>query len=129
MQNEFNHQAFLDAVLTQDATALAQFFAPNATIKWEDSYEEFSVPEYIRANCEYPGQWQGERKILSTIANGDANIVTVAKIYNTEGDAFHVVSFFTLDRDSKLITHLLEFYGDVGEPPQWRKDMNIGKRY
>jgi len=47
---------FIQAVARQNADALSDYFAPYAIICWHDSNEQFTVDEYIRANCEYPSK-------------------------------------------------------------------------
>ncbi|MCL2375925.1 MAG: nuclear transport factor 2 family protein [Defluviitaleaceae bacterium] len=119
----FDAIAFMKAVAAQDADALRDYFAKDAAINWHDSNECFTVEEYIRANCEYPGDWQA-----NVIRAHKANDVTVfaAKVYNSEGFAVHVVSFVTLDESGKIV-RLDEYFSDCSEPPQWRKDMKIGR--
>lgn len=51
-----NIRAFWDAVLRQDAAAIREFFHPNAWVNWNNTNEHFTLEEFIRANCEYPGQ-------------------------------------------------------------------------
>jgi len=122
MQNNFDASAFVEAVGTQNAVALRSFFADNAVINWHDSNESFTPDEYVRANCEYPGDWRGTLERVEAIGNG---MVIVAKVQDNEGFAVCVVSFATLV-DGKIIK-LDEYYSDCGEPPQWRRDMKIGR--
>jgi len=118
----FDASAFMRAVAAQDATVLRGFFAGNAIINWHDSNESFTVDEYIRANCEYPGDWHAD--VIRTELSGNTTIF-VAKVYDNEGFAVYVTSFATLD-NSKIL-RLDEYFANIGEPPQWRKDMKIGK--
>ena len=39
---------------------MAAFFAPGAQVLWPNTNERFTAEEFIRANCEYPGAWEGE---------------------------------------------------------------------
>ena len=55
--------------LAQDRQAMAGYFRPDAVIRWHCTNEQFTVPEFIRANCEYPGEWDG--KIERTERSGD----------------------------------------------------------
>lgn len=59
MEN-FDLQAYWDAVLRQDAQAMETFLAPNAIVNWHCTNESFTAAEFVRANCEDPGQWEGE---------------------------------------------------------------------
>lgn len=51
---------FFKTVLLQNAEELRKFFQKNAVIKWHCTNEVFTLDEYIKANCEYPGNWNGE---------------------------------------------------------------------
>lgn len=75
----------------------------------------------MRANCEYPGAWQGEVERIEAIGN---TLTTATRVWG-EGMSFHVCSFFTF-ADGK-ITLLDEYWGDDGPAPQWRQDIHIGK--
>ena len=102
-------RAFWSAVLSQDRKALPEYFCRGAVIRWHCSNERFTVEEYVRANCDYPGQWAGE----------------IERIERTDGSAsFHVTSFLRL-RDDR-IQELDEYWADDGEAPAWRRQMNIG---
>jgi hypothetical protein len=113
--------AFLAAVVGQNADALRGFFAENAIILWHNSNEHFTADEYVRANCEYPGEWCGE---LERIEN-DSPLVMIAKVW-TGASAFRVVSLVELSDD--MIIRLDEYWGGIGEAPQWRADMRIGRK-
>ena len=119
----FDPRKFLSAVTRQDADALRKFFTPDAVICWHDSKEQFTVEEYIRANCEYPDEWSGE--VVHT-AKTDSGMIIVSKIFSDEMTVF-VTS--VLQVSGGKITRADEYYADYNEDiPQWRKDMNIGRR-
>lgn len=115
--------AFWQAVLSQDAAALETFFHPQAVIRWHCSNERFTVPEFIRANCEYPGDWAGEIERVHQV--GDV-LITATHVHTQDGVLhFHVVSFMKL-REGK-IEALDEYWGDDGPAPAWRREMHIGR--
>ncbi len=115
---------FWQHVLAQDAHALADYFHPQAVIRWHGSNEQFTVAEYIRANCEYPGDWRGEVQRMEPFAGG---VCTVTRVYNAEGNAhFHTVSFFRLE-DDKILA-LDEYWAEDDPAPAWRQAMGIGKK-
>lgn len=119
-----NVHKFWDDVLRQDAEAIRGYFQPDAVISWHCSNERFTVEEFIRANCEYPGDWGGE---VERIVDCGEQLVTAAHVYPKDRPAsFHVTSFITL-RDG-LIAALDEYWGDDGPAPDWRQEMGIGKR-
>ena len=57
-----NVKEFWNAVLQQDADAIREYFHPTAFVNWHNTNEHFTVEEFVRANCEYPGEWDGHRK-------------------------------------------------------------------
>lgn len=115
--------SFWKDVLAQNAAALNGYFQPDAQICWHCTNERFSVAEFIRANCEYPGEWDGKTERL--IANGD-ELITVTHVFSKTGHiSCHVVSFIRLAHGK--IAQLDEYWGDDGPAPEWRQAMNIGK--
>ena len=118
-----NINTFWIDVLKQDRDALANYFHSDAVIRWHCSNEQFTVPEFIQANCEYPGEWDG--KIERVDQHGD-QLVTVVNVFPEDRSAsFHVVSFIEL-KDDKIMT-MDEYWADDGDAPAWRKRMGIGK--
>lgn len=116
------HQYWSD-VLRQDADAMQDYFQPNARINWHNTNEQFTVEEFIRANCEYPGDWDGE---IERIIYANDQIITAVHVYTADRKLqFHVTSFLSV-KDDKIIC-LDEYWGDDGESPQWRKDLHIGQ--
>ena len=114
-------ESFVQAVVKQDADTLRGFFTTDAVICWHDSNEQLTVDEYIRANCEYPGDWNGK---IQRIEKMDGGIVLVTKIFSEES-SHHVTGFAKISAGK--ISRLDEYYSDCNEIPEWRKEMNIGK--
>lgn len=118
-----NINEFWRAILNQDRDGLRSFFCDNAVIRWHCSNEQFTVSEYIRANCEYPGNWDGEIERIEEIGS---NIVLVGHVFPVDKSAsFHVVSFI-LTQDDRIL-EMDEYWADDGDAPTWRRDMRIGK--
>ena len=114
---------FWQDVANQAASNLQNYFLSNATINWHNTNEQFSVEEYIRANCEYPGDWCGEVERIELVEN---LAITATRVWLSDSSAsFHVTSFFEFDNDK--IIYLNEYWGDDGVAPQWRLDKGIGK--
>lgn len=119
----FDCAGFIKAVLRQDRTEIRSYFADDAVINWHCKNECFTVDEYIIANCEYPGKWNGE---IETVHQADDLFVVVTKVYPKDRTAsFHCVSFIRC-LNGKIAT-LDEYWADDGEPPKWRREMKIGK--
>lgn len=53
-------RAFWKDIITQNRSELSSFFCDDAVIRWHCTNEQFTVEEYIRANCDYSGKWKGE---------------------------------------------------------------------
>ncbi len=114
--------SFWKAVLRQDADAIRSYFHKDARINWHCTNESFSLEEYILANCEYPGAWDGEIERLEEV--GDL-FITVTRVFpQDKAVSFHVTSFFKI-RDDKILS-LDEYWADDGEAPRWRQNMHIG---
>lgn len=123
MKKEAILNSFWRDVARQDATALKTYFTPTASICWHNSNECFNVDEYIIANCEYPGEWQGE---IERLEECGLFFITVTRVWLSDMSAsFHVTSFFEFSEEK--ISKLDEYWGDDGVAPQWRLEKKIGK--
>jgi len=119
-----NLHEFWAATLRQDAAAMREYFHPAAVIRWHCTNERFTLDEFIRANCEYPGEWDGE---VQRVEQAGELIITAVHVYPKDRTAsFHVVSFIKMQND-KVIA-LDEYWADDGEAPKWRREMGIGKK-
>lgn len=112
---------YWNCVANQDERKLKEYFHKDACIRWHNTNEEFSVQEFLRANCDYPGSWEGEIERIEEIGN---TIITVTRVW-TDDISFHVTSFFEIEDDK--IKKLDEYWGDDTEAPGWRKDKKIGR--
>lgn len=65
-----NIEKFWQDVLAQDAEAMKMYFHENAYVNWHCTNEHFNVEEFIRANCEYPGEWDGEMERKHCMGEG-----------------------------------------------------------
>lgn len=113
---------FWKSVLAQDEREIRKYFHEDACVNWHCTNEHFTVDEYIIANCEYPGEWDG---VVERVEIMNDLIVTVVLIYPEDRSAsFHVTSFIQT-KDDKII-EMDEYYADDGTAPQWRLDKHIG---
>ena len=118
-----NIDSFWKDILEQNRDLLTSYFYPDAVIRWHCTNELFSVSEFIRANCDYPGDWDGT---IERVEENGNHVVTVVNVSPKDHSAsFHVVSFLEL-KDDKVLT-LDEYWADDGDAPAWRKNMGIGK--
>lgn len=118
----FPIHTFWRAVLEQDKLAIKSYFHSDAYVNWHNTNEHFTVDEFIRANCEYPGDWAGEIERTETL--GDL-MITVTHVHTKDASlSFHVTSFLRI-HDEK-ITSIDEYWGDDGDAPAWRRKLKIG---
>ncbi len=122
MDREQLIKKFWNDVAVQDAASLKAYFAPNAYVRWNNTNEQFTVDEYVRANCEYPGEWCSQVERIEQM--GDLTISVTRVWAADESSSFHATSFFEFCGDE--ISVLNEYWGDDGVAPQWRLDKKIG---
>ena len=133
LPDNFDIHEFFKAIISQDAEKLREFFEPDAMIFWANTNEQFTVDEYVRVNCEYPGTWHGRMEELGEIVPSDIfepKMYYIAKVWNKDGNISRVIGRIDFgNTENALIQYLIEYWSETGEPPEWRKRLNIGKRY
>jgi len=120
----FDPNKFLQDVVSKKAETIRGYFAEGAVICWHDSNEQFTLDEFIKANCEYPSIWRCE---IERIEKFEKGFVVAAQMDHPQ-DGFYVkyVSFIELNSDEK-VQRLDEYFVAIEEIPQWRRDMNVGQ--
>ena len=108
----------------QNASSLQEYFTDDAVIRWHNTNELFTVDEYIRANCDYPGEWEGTVERLEDA--GDTWISAVRVYSPDQSISVHAASFFRFSGNQ--IAELDEYWGDDGPPPSWRQAMQVGRK-
>jgi len=107
----------------QNWNNIHSYFNDEAIIYWNNTNEEFNLAEYVRTNCEYPGDWSIKIERLECSEN---LVISVVKVQLENDDvSFHGISFFEFNNGR--ISLLNEYWGDDGKAPQWRIDKHIGK--
>ena len=117
-------KSYWKAVLEQEASAMRVYFREDAYVRWHNTNEQFTVEEFIQANCEYPGEWEGEIQRLEKIE--DLVIAVVRVRAKDDAVSFHVVSFLKIKQDK--ICAIDEYWSEDGQAPQWRKEKPIGQK-
>lgn len=113
---------FWKDILAQNADTIRTYFDKNAYINWHCTNEHFTVEEFLTANCEYPGNWNGE---VERVEKTGSLFVTVTHVYSQNQElSFHVTSFIQTADDK--ITAIDEYWADDGVAPKWRLDKQIG---
>lgn len=112
---------FFNDVMDQKKS-LREYFDANAKILWYETNEQFTVEEYIKINCEYPGDWVGK---IKRIEYKDDLIIFVGEVKPKDGlSCFYCTSFVTMKNNKILL--LEEYWTKVVEAPIWRREKNIG---
>ena len=110
-------------ILEQNAENIKNYFHKDAYINWHCTNEHFTVDEFMIANCEYPGTWDGE---VERVEMTNDLFITVTHVYSRDKTlSFHVTSFIKVIQDK--IAAVDEYWADDGIAPQWRLDKHIGK--
>lgn len=118
-----NVHDFWRSILSQNEQEIRKYFHGDAYVNWHCTNEHFNVDEFIRANCEYPGEWDGE---VERIESCDDLCITVTHVYPTDKSlSFHVTSFIRMIDDKILSVD--EYWAEDGNAPQWRIDKHIGR--
>lgn len=118
-----NIQAFWQDIISQNREKLLAYFREDAVIRWHCSNEQFTVEEYVRANCDYPGSWLGEIERIEETGN---TVILAGRVFPADrSSSFHVVSFIRLTGGK--IREMDEYWADDGEAPAWRQEMKIGR--
>lgn len=113
---------FWSAILEQDAQEIRKYFHQDAYVNWHCTNEHFNLEEFVIANCEYPGDWDGT---IERVEIMNDLIITVVNVYpKSKNVSFHVTSFIKIAEDK--VTAMDEYWADDSNVPQWRKDMHIG---
>lgn len=115
--------AYWAATLAQQPQAMEPFFHPDALIRWPNTNECFTAAEFVRVNCEYPGEWEGR---IERVESMGPLVITAVHVYDKAHTvSFHVTSFFHVENGQ--ITALDEYWGDDGSPPSWRQALHLGR--
>ena len=118
-----NIQLFWNDVINKNKETLTSYFYDNARILWPCTNEEFTLEEYLIANCDYPGEWTGT---IEKLEEEEDEIILVGNVLSKDKTiSCHVVSFIYLKNDK--IVKLVEYWADDGDVPNWRKEKHIGK--
>lgn len=116
-------KAYWKDTISKNKENLNSYFYNDAKILWPCTNEEFTKEEYLKANCDYPGEWIGT---IESLEERENEIILVGNVVSIDKTiSCHVVSFIYLKEDK--IIKLVEYWADDGQAPNWRKSMHIGK--
>ncbi len=114
--------AFWKAILDQNAQEIRKYFHPDARVTWHCTNERFTLEEFLIANCEYPGDWEGTVERVERLRD---LIITVTNVRARDQSlSCHVTSFIKIRGDR--IASMEEYWADDGPAPRWRLEKHIG---
>lgn len=109
-----------------DFEQLGTVMAENAQVFLPNTCEVFkTTAKYIAFNKAYPGRWHAN---IERINVADDQVITTVRISAPDQDiSAYVTSYFEL-REGKIIK-ITEYWGDNGNPPEWRLDSGFSEWY
>ena len=100
------------------------YFTPDAQILWHCTNERFTAQEFIRANCEYPGSWEGEIERLEQL---DGRYVLVGTRLCKGPELLPTTLSLLFRMREDRICRIDEYWSEDGPAPQWRQQKQIGR--
>ena len=94
-----------------------------AVIRWHCTNERFTVGEFVRANCEYPVEWDG---CVERVWEIGGTLVTVTHVWARDGSSSHHVTSSMQLEDDRILS-MDEWWAEDGPAPQWHQDLRIGR--
>jgi len=114
---------FWEAFAETDFDLAASYMSDDAIVVWSNTEEAFNRDDFISLQKKYPGEHQIIlEKVIS--AESSTNIIisivkVISKFNENEIKSFYAVSLFEFKDD--MIIKITEYWGDISEPPDWRK--------
>lgn len=128
MKKDFSLSDYLEPLLAKDEEAIAALFMPGAEVVWHNTGESFTPREFARVNAAYPGSWKGEAEYELRVESSESVLIIAAcRIFSPDtGESHHAVSFIRVR--GGLIERIDEYWGEDGEPPEWRRALTEAGR-
>ncbi|PRX16939.1 SnoaL-like protein [Orenia metallireducens] len=103
-----------------------KYLEANIIVRWPNTREIFRDRDsFVLVNKKYPGRWR--IRIEKLISKGD-EVVSVVKVESEDRvQSFYATSFFSFE--DGLISEITEYWGNNGEPPEWRIKEKLSERY
>jgi hypothetical protein len=119
-------EQFWNIISTAEFERLNDIMMENAVITFPNTRELFrNTQKYVEFNKQYPGRWFTEIERVHEIEN---IIITTVKVTAPDlGVSAYVTSYFELQ--NQKISSITEYWGDNGNPPEWRIESNLTEIY
>lgn len=115
-------ERFWQTMETNDFTAVGALFADGFVLEWPQTRELIRGREnFASVNAAYPaaGRWHFE--VQRIVADTES---AVSDVIVTDGARVdHAITFFDIDTSDGLITRIVEFWPEAGEPAEWRSGL------
>ncbi len=105
---------------------VGELMSEDADVRLPNTREIFiGRDKYINFNKRYPGRWI---ITLDKIFSKDDMVVSAVRVEAEDRSiSFYATSFFTIK--DNLVSEIVEYWGDNGEPPEWRIEERLSERY
>jgi len=119
-------QSFWKCIDEADFDGLRALMAPDAAVYLPNTREVIDGCEnYITFNKRYPGRWRAAVERLHVCGS---TAVSCVKVTEQSGEtSLYVTSFFEIQNGKIIKIH--EYWGENGDPPQWRQEDTLTQRY
>jgi len=110
----------------EDFDAASGLMASDAVVWWPNTREVFKGKDkFILTQKKYPGKWKIS---LEKIFSKDDIVISVVNVEaEDKSTCFYATSFFKMKNN--MICEIHEYWGDVGDPPEWRIKQGLSERY
>ncbi|PKL23389.1 MAG: hypothetical protein CVV47_15640 [Spirochaetae bacterium HGW-Spirochaetae-3] len=117
---------FWECVSNAEFEKLELHMTPHAKVYLPNTREVIlGRADYILFNRSYPGRWYAE---IERTCERDGLVITTAKVRSGDSSmSFYVTSYFAFEDDR--ISEIAEYWGENSEPPAWRRNGALTKRY
>ncbi len=118
--------SFWECINNAEFDNLNELMSDEACIYLPNTREVFKGKDrYINFNKRYPDRWYVD---LENMFVCEDTVISCAKIFNENKTiSLYVNSFFNIK--DELIVEITEYWGENGQPPQWRINENLSERY
>ena len=117
---------FWAAIDRRDFNAAGALMTLPAEVRWPNTGELIRGRDpFVTVQKRYPGRWRIDMEKL--LPAGDTIVTVVRVSAEDQSQGFFATSFFEFE--GSLIAGITEYWGDIGQPPEWRTREGLSVRY
>ncbi len=127
-ENARNVLCFQGLICMGQYAAAGELMTEDACVYLPNTREIFrGRDKYVAFNQKYPGEWAMETEAVYTDPETDTIIAVSLVRSKTEKQSYYLTAFYHFT--GTLIDRIIEYWGENGEPPEWRKKAKLSERY